>query len=142
MSNRTNQRSGSLLVCVLVCMGIATSIMLVAVKSSLQARRQMTEERKIEQARWLLDAGIRHAADAARADPTYAGEMIHISPVIDIASKATVAISVQPPEQDGTFLMRVTASLRDGASSRSINRSQSIRVMIQPTKINSRESNP
>jgi hypothetical protein len=106
-------RRGSILVCVLVCLGIASAIVIVSVRSSLQARRQMRQELQLEQTRWLLEAGLVHAVTQLRNQPTYQGETWQVSPPLPAYPHATVDISVAT---DGAVTdkvrMTVTAKLR------------------------------
>lgn len=89
-----SSRSGALLVCVLVCLGIATTIVMLSVRSSLQARRQMQHELQLEQTRWLLDAGISRAASQLRQQTDYQGETWQVKPALSSYPEASIAISV------------------------------------------------
>lgn len=115
---RTNQatigkRSGAILVCVLVCMGIATTIGLVAVRSSLQARRQMRQEVQLEQTRWLLDAGLARGLQQLRQSPAYQGETWNVAPALQSYPDAVVNIEVLADSSapDGPARLQVTAVL-------------------------------
>ena len=89
-----SRRLGSLLVCVLVCLGIATSIMLTAIHSSLRARRQIVRELQMEQTRWLIDAGLQRAVKMVASDPNYMGETWNVVPTIDSHADATIEIKI------------------------------------------------
>ncbi len=90
----SDQRVGAVLVCVLVCMGIATTIGLVAVRSSLQVRRQLRQELQLEQTRWLLDAGIARGLQQLNRRPDYQGETWEVSPALPTDMHATIEIKV------------------------------------------------
>ena len=92
-------RQGSLLVCVLVCMGIALSIMLTSVHASLRERRQVARELQMEQTRWLVDAGLTHGTMRLRDDSGYTGETWEVAPVILEDQLATIEISVTKPDR-------------------------------------------
>ena len=94
MSIAKSRSRGSILICVLVCLGIAASIMLVSVRSSLRVRRQMRNETQLEQTRWLLEAGVKRGASRLREDPAYRGETWQVVPALTAYRDATVEIKV------------------------------------------------
>ncbi len=63
-SNRGTKKkcAGSLLVCVLVCLGIASVVSLGALRTSLTHRRELQRHWQMEQTQWVLEAGWRRAA--------------------------------------------------------------------------------
>lgn len=68
------RRTGAVLIAVLACLVITTAIAALTVRQSLEARRQGRVERQLRQTQYLLDAGIRRAAERLRADASYSGE--------------------------------------------------------------------
>lgn len=62
------KREAMLLICVLVCLGIAMSITAIAIQSSLRARRQMNHHWQLEQTRAVLDAAVRRYAVSGKTD--------------------------------------------------------------------------
>ncbi len=54
----SRQRNGTIVIAVLVCLAIATTILFGAIEVSLRQRRQVRSETQMEQTYWLLDAGI------------------------------------------------------------------------------------
>jgi type II secretory pathway component PulK len=105
-------RRGTLLVCVLVCLGIATSIMLSAIQTSLRERRQLTRELQMEQTRWLVDAGIMRGIERLRADRRYEGETWEVSPALCKESVAKIVITRTSEGDEGTTRLHITAMIR------------------------------
>lgn len=103
---------GSLLVCVLVCMGIALSISLTAVHASLRERRQATAEWQMEQTRWAADAGLSHALADLAANREYRGEEIVLelggTPTLD--AKVNVVVH-RDKQSEEPISISATASL-------------------------------
>ena len=58
---RQRDRRGVIIVVVLVCLVVATMIILGSVNISTRYRRQLRDDLRVEQATWLLDAGVRVA---------------------------------------------------------------------------------
>ena len=115
--NRTRRR-GAILIAVLVCLAIATTIVLGAVQSSIRQHRQVRQELQLEQTRWLLDAGVGRAMAGFQAQPdSYAGESLTITPALKKFTRATIDISVikQDPQPERVRL-RVTARLGGAAA--------------------------
>ena len=68
------ERGGVVLVAAIVCLSVATALVVVTARQSLDARRQGRHERQLRQTEYLLDAGIRRAIAGLRGDTSYAGE--------------------------------------------------------------------
>ncbi len=111
MSSDRSFRLGSVLVCVIVCLGVATSIMLTSVVGSLRARRQIDRELQMEQTRWLADAGFMRAVQQIRVNSDYVGEIWAVSPAIDEAHEATIEIVVK--SEDAKTRVEIVATIRD-----------------------------
>ena len=106
-------RQGSLLVCVLVCMGIALSIMLTSVHASLRERRQVARELQMEQTRWLADAGLTRGIMKLTQDAGYTGETWEVTPVIREDQLAVIEISVTKSDDDnGSVRLSASATIR------------------------------
>ena len=73
-SRRGRARTGSLLVCVMVCLGVVVALMASSLKTVLMAQRQSRVERQARQADWLLQAAAERAAYAWRTSADYQGE--------------------------------------------------------------------
>ena len=124
MKNRHRaEKRGTVLLVVLVCMVVATSIVLGAVQSSLRHRRQLHQEIQLEQTRWLLDAGISRAISQLDRDPEYDGETIKD---ISIAGKYNCVVEVQQLESAGQQKFRVVAKTMVGKNLPSMQRSKTI----------------
>lgn len=95
MKGNPHHRSAAILVCVLVCMGIVSTITLLAVRTSLQVRRQMRQEVQLEQARWLLDAGLARGLQQLRQRADYQGETWDVAPALTSYGQATVQIAIE-----------------------------------------------
>jgi type II secretory pathway pseudopilin PulG len=104
-------RSARALVCVVVCMGIATTITMKSMQTAIRMRRQMGREIQMEQTRWLLQAASLRAANRLRADREYSGETLNIGPALPAYSDATIEITVTPT---GTGQRLVAATCRIG----------------------------
>ena len=109
---QSSARQGVVLIAVLVCIGVATTILLGAVEKSLRCRRQMRNEAQVEQVRWLVDASARKAIANLEQRPDYQGERITVDPVIYEKLVADVEIKVEPIEaQTDQVRVVVTAML-------------------------------
>ncbi len=66
------RRTGTILVFVLVCLLVVTTILMGAVEVSIRNRRQIRTEIQLEQTYWLLDAGIGAAITKFNQSPDFA----------------------------------------------------------------------
>ena len=108
-SVRHKSRRGTVLVAVLVCIGIALAITLVALRSSLSTRRQLVLERQVEQTRWLLDAGITRAIRSVSSNKDFEREIWLVEPMLADYRRAEVeAIVLQ--RNNNQVRVRVTAT--------------------------------
>jgi len=62
-------RSGSLLVVVLICLGIIGALLFTAMQSSLKQRQQLSRELQMEQTRLLAEAALAYGVKQAKVDP-------------------------------------------------------------------------
>lgn len=136
MTQRFDGRRGSILIAVLACTAIATTILLGAVQSSLRHRQQLRQDLQLEQTRWLLDAGVGHAIASLNSQPAYDGETIRVDPAFEQYPNANVQISVIRKNQPANLVrVRVTAQLsRSGELAPSTRRSMEFRVNTSRTK--------
>jgi hypothetical protein len=113
---RKSSCNGSVLVCVLVCLGIASVVSLGTLRSSLTHRRELQRHWQMEQTQWVLEAGWRRAMKARLADDQYTGEVWELSSVLQSDLDAYVEIIIKPKEssQDAVELL-VTVTLRTKA---------------------------
>ncbi|MFK7765725.1 MAG: hypothetical protein AB8B55_00685 [Mariniblastus sp.] len=94
MKKKRSHRRGGILIAALVCMAVATIILLTVLQSSNRQRVQLRSELQIEQVRWLVDGGISKAIQELENDKSYSGETIVVSPTLDEKTKSTVEISI------------------------------------------------
>ncbi len=107
------KRNGSVLIAVLVCMAIATTILLGIVQSSLRLQRQMRHEMQMEQTRWILDAGISQASKQLNSEPDYRGGMLRIEPGLSHFSEPSIEVVILPSQTKvGKIQARITARLQ------------------------------
>ena len=127
---RQADRNGAVLLCVLACLGIATTIVMVSVRSTLRARRQMRQELQLEQTRWLLDAGISHAKSRLKNDPNYRGDTWNVAPELGGYAEASVDISAPSDDSPSDLrTLRITARLNtDEALSKPTVRSRELLI--------------
>lgn len=111
---RKSRRQGTILIIVLVCLGLATMIVLGAVKTSIRQRRQMRLELQMVQTKWMLDAGIRKAVVHWQTHPVEDGESLTLIPGLEKYPNATVMITViQTNPTPGEIHLNVTARIGD-----------------------------
>lgn len=135
MNRRLRTRRGTVLIAVLVCMGVAITIVLAVVQVSLRQRRQLRQELQMEQTKWLMDAGIGHATARLKAEPGYDGETMSVAPQIEKYSKASIEISVSRNDRLAERVrVKITARLGDSdEQSQWTRRSKEIVVDLDPT---------
>jgi hypothetical protein len=93
-------------------MGIAVSISLTAIQSSLRERRQIAYELQMEQTRWLADAGLSRGIDRIRSTDDYDDQLWDVQPVLNDRYIANVQISVEViDESTGVVQLVATATL-------------------------------
>jgi Tfp pilus assembly protein PilX len=68
------KRRGAVLVVVLVCLALATALLLLVVKQAVAEHKVMQRNQWGLQALWLAEAGVERAAARLAADPKYVGE--------------------------------------------------------------------
>lgn len=93
------RRTGAVLVSVLACLVVTTAIAALTVRQSLEARRQGRVERQLRQTQYLLDAGIRRAAERLRADASYSGETWQ--PTVALARFGDVRVEIRVTTVEG-----------------------------------------
>ena len=114
--HRQRDRRGVIIVVVLVCLVVATMIILGSVNISTRYRRQLRDDLRVEQATWLLDAGVRVAIAKVKQDPDYRGEEIFVEPELATGGTGSLSIVTLPDEVDDEMMrLQVTASLHADA---------------------------
>jgi type II secretory pathway component PulK len=106
-------RDGSVLICVLVCLGIASIVSLGTLKTSLTHRRELQRHWQMEQTQWMLEAGWRRALKARLADDQYTGEVWELVDVLESDLNATVEIAIKPEvASPGDLELMITVTLQ------------------------------
>ncbi len=72
--NRTNPRQGTVLICVLACLGVVIAFVLSTTQSSLRGRREVRMQRQLLQTELLCEAGMLRAKQQLHKSPDYVGE--------------------------------------------------------------------
>ena len=68
-------KRGAVLICVVVCLTVATLILGGMLKTTLLTMRQIRTERHVRQAEWLMQAGAERAAFRLASNVEYTGEL-------------------------------------------------------------------
>jgi type II secretory pathway component PulK len=124
---RTN-RNGVLVVCVLVCIGVATTIMSLSIANAIRARRGVRKIQQLRQTEYLLDAGVLRSAEHLKRSADYRGEKWQPETMTIHHLNPTVLITVEQNEDPTKLLVTVVATLQDngnqdsGSSHRTIKR--------------------
>ena len=69
------RKRGAVLVCVLLCVAVATLLLAGMLKRTLLSSRQIRTERHLRQTEWLVQAGAERAAFRLATDVEYPGEV-------------------------------------------------------------------
>lgn len=113
---RKKNYAGSVLICVLVCLGIASIVSLGTLKTSLTHRRELQRHWQMEQTQWVLEAGWRRAQKSRLADDQYTGETWQLAGVLHSDLDASVQITIKPQAAAQDFdelLVAVTLQTQD-----------------------------
>jgi type II secretory pathway component PulK len=122
MKNRRsrNRRRGVMTIVALVCVMVASTLMIVVVRRALAESHLARSEARRAQSRWLAESGLERAVARLASDPKYSGEVWRIpSAVIGGQAEATggggtVTIEVATqPGQPAQRLVRVQADWPD-----------------------------
>ena len=107
--NRPPSRTGTLIVCVLVCMGVATTIMSLSTIGAIRARRSIQKSHQLRQTQYLLDAGVLLCAKQLKASTEYRGETWR--PKIQSLQRLNpeITITVQQTQQSRVLQITVVA---------------------------------
>lgn len=105
-------RDGTLVVCVMVCLLVASTIVTATTQMALRSRREVRREQQMRQTELLLDAGILRASNKLRASADYQGEVWRPTGAITRFVGANVDIRVSlDPQQNDSRQIEVIASL-------------------------------
>ena len=122
---RRQPRDGTLLICVMTCLLIVTSLLTGALQKGLHSRALLKQERTLRQVEQLIDSGWNRARWKLTIDDTYTGERWRLPPGSfgDARIGAEVVIQVEPPNVDAKVVVRVAAEFPSDTA-RSIRRTQ------------------
>ena len=70
----SKSRSGTVLICVLACLGVVIALVMSTVQSSLRGRREVRLQRQLVQTELLCEAGVQRAVKKLTISPDYNGE--------------------------------------------------------------------
>ncbi len=127
-SQRQTRKRGAVLVCVIVCMAVATLLLGGMLKKTLMTRRQIRTERHARQTQWLVQAGAERAAFRLTGNAEYNGEVwslaadaivgtdpgvVNISVNRDSTDRATVLVVAEYPSGKATSIRRTRKFLID-----------------------------
>ena len=135
--NNTNSksRSGTVLICVLVCLGVVIALILSTIQFSLRGRREVRMQRQLAQTELLCEAGVQRAVHQLNSSPAYQGEKW--MPKLGISSFEYVAIEIRThasADDDQPMRVEVVAILAPSADSNdSMQRSHVFNFIPKPT---------
>lgn len=115
------RRQGTVLICMLACVLISTTLASVTIHSALISRKEARLRHRLQQTEWLLDAGIQRAKAKLGVSSNYAGERWDVpaqlfpaavaSGVVEIAVSATEDIDRSAESSQPRLIVRVRARL-------------------------------
>ncbi len=99
-SQRQNQRPGIVLICMLVCLIVASSLVVATVANAMRGQRETRRRHQAMQTQWLLLAGIDRAVNQIKADPNYQGESWIPKAELPGFAEVKVQITLTPIESE------------------------------------------
>ena len=103
---KSKSRSGTILICVLACLGVVTVLVMSMLQSSLRARREVRMQLQLNQTEFLCEAGVQRAVKRLNESPNYQGEKW--LPKLGPASFENAAIEIRiEPVRDAANRIRV-----------------------------------
>ena len=115
---KSRSRSGTVLICVLACLGIVIALVMTTMQSSLRGRREVRMQRQLIQTDFLCEAGVQRAVQQLKRSPEFKGEKWF--PKLGSTSFGNAAIEIRiEPSQEVVNMLRaeVFATLADSADS-------------------------
>ena len=133
------QRQGTLLICVLVCMAVATSLVMTMLARTMRTRKEVRLLEQRVQTELILDAAVMRAHQRLEDNENYQGEVWQLSDAVSRFDDAVAEIQVEPTSK-GTIKLRVTAKLGPSTSQTQQTYFQIISIPNEPnTKRDSQE---
>ena len=110
-----SRKRGAVLVCVVVCLAVATLLLAGMLQRTLLTKRQIRTERHLRQAEWLVQAGAERAAFRLASDEEYTGELWSLAADAIVGTDSgVVSISVNGDSTDRASV-RVVAEYPSGS---------------------------
>jgi type II secretory pathway pseudopilin PulG len=131
MNQRANRKAaGTVLICVMVCLGIVTALIATSTQFALRSRRETRVQRQLLQVDFLCEAGYLRAKSQLSQSPEYRGETWRpqVPELGDVMIEIDIAI--RPSDNGDAEVVEVSASLSETA-----NPTQSVRKS-HPFEIN------
>ncbi len=128
--NRRRPRRGAVLIVVMVCLAVATVLLVSIVKMAAVDRRATRTEAWRTQAAWLAESALERAASRLASDNTYAGETWTVTAEEStVAEPGLVEISIEPvPDRPDLRRVHVRADYPNHARHRA---RQSKQLIVQ-----------
>lgn len=128
-SKRRCNRNGSVLIVLLACMSVMMVMLFGTLQMTISMRRQTQQERLVEQARCIVDAGIRYSQAKLGQDPGYKGEKIKL---VFGNSSHEAELLIERIEQQDEGTVHVSAIIEgNGELNPSIKRSKTLNFAEQ-----------
>ncbi len=115
---KSRSRSGTILICVLACLGIVIALVMTTMQSSLRGRREVRMQRQLIQTEFLCEAGVQRAVQQLKRSPEYKGEKWFPNLSSTAFGNAAIEIRIEPSMDDiNTLHAQVIATLANSADS-------------------------
>ena len=115
---KSRSRSGTILICVLACLGIVIALVMTTIQSSLRGRREVRMQRQLIQTEFLCEAGVQRAVQQLKKSPEYKGEKWFPKLGSTSYENAAIEIRIEPStEVVNTLRAEVIATLAESAES-------------------------
>ena len=115
---KSRSRSGTILICVLACLGIVIALVMTTMQSSLRGRREVRMQRQLIQTEFLCEAGVQRAVQQLKKAPEYKGEIWIPKLGSTSFENAAIEIRIEPSMDDiNTLRAQVIATLANSADS-------------------------
>ena len=133
VARRGQKRSGTILIVVLVCLAVVSTILFGAVKASLRNRGQIRTEVQMEQTYWLLDAGIDVAIAKFGQDSEFSEhEFTTDSTLKNFKGRVDIKVIER---NDQTVRIRVTAKLQGSQEHSQVTRRSRVFTLEIPSPV-------
>ena len=111
-------RLGSVLICVLACLGIVMVFVMTTIQSSLRGRREVRMQRQLMQTEYLCEAAVKRAVQQLKKSSEYKGETWHPKLGANSFDHAAIEIRIERVKEDANSMRaEVIASIADSANS-------------------------